>query len=788
LKKVADAVYGPGVVIVPTRGMVPLGALALVGVLFTGVGQAQEGDMPSAAAGTTTVSTALPASFEGPAPPVPPAVIARDGSARVTVRAVPVTTPLNIDGRLDEGVYRDAPSMSDFIQNNPVEGAPASEKTEVWLFFDRDHVYVVMRCWESRPDRLTATEMRRDNTRIVRDDNVAWLFDTFYDRRNGYAFEVSAAGGRIDGQVTNEGQLNLDWNPVWDVVVGRFEGGWAMEAALPFKSLRYRPGVAQVWGFQVRRNSRWRNETSYLTPLSAAQANRGHFRASLAATVVGLEAPSGSRNLEIKPYAIADLTTDFGAVPRVKNDFAGDAGIDLKYGITQNLTADFTVNPDFAQVEADEQQINLTRFSLFFPEKREFFLENQGTFGFGGVRTSGRQAGGTDTPVLFYSRRIGLSEGQAAPLRAGGRLTGRVGRFSLGLLNMQAPKDPLSGARSTSFSVVRVRRDLLRRSSIGAMFTGRSAREQGAGTNEAYGVDGAFGFFDNLAINTHWAMTRTNGLRGDDVSYHAQLDYTGDRYGAQLEHLFVGDHFNPEIGYVRRHDMRRSFAQFRFSPRPAALEAIRKLSWTGSFNYIENGAGRLDTRESNGEFSIELENSDLFTLGYATTYEFLPRPFPIADGVTLPVGGYAFAAGRVGYNFGSQRPVSGNLLVEFGDFFNGRKTAISVSRGRISFTSRISAEPVYAVNWVDLVQGAFTTHLVGTRATYTATPLMFASAFVQYNSSSDAVSANVRFRWEYQPGSELFVVYNEERDTLSRNFPALANRAVIIKVNRFIRF
>ena len=772
----------------PTRRRVPLRVLAaVVGTLLPGVGEARQDVAPPDGGETSIGSTALPVAFDGPAPPELPDVIARDG-ARVTVRAVPLPTPLTIDGRLDERVYTDIRPMSDFIQNNPVEGAPASEKTEVWLFFDDDNVYVVMRCWESQPDRLTATEMRRDNTRIVRDDNVAWLFDTFYDRRNGYAFEVSAAGGRMDGQITNEGQLNLDWNPVWDLVVERFDGGWALEAALPFQSLRYRPGVAQVWGFQVRRNSRWRNETSYLTPLSAAQANRGHFRASLAATVVGLEAPSGSRNLEIKPYAIADLTTDLGATPHVSNALGRDAGIDVKYGITQNLTADFTINPDFAQVEADEQQINLTRFSLFFPEKREFFLENQGTFGFAGVRTSGRQAGGTDTPVLFYSRRIGLAGGQVAPLRAGGRLTGRLGGFNVGILNMRSRDDQETGARAASFTVVRVRRDLLRRSSIGAIFTGRSAREEGPGTNEAYGVDGAFGFFDNLNINTHWATTRTNGLRGEDVSYHAQLDYAGDRYGAQLEHLFVGDHFNPEIGFVRRHDMRRSFGQFRFSPRPAAWAAVRKLSWTGSFNYVESGAGRLETREWNGEFGVELENSDLLTLGYTTTYEFLPRPFEIADAVTLPLGGYDFAGARVAYNFGSQRPVSGNLQVERGNFFNGRKTAISVSQGRISFTSRVSAEPVYSVNWVDLVQGSFTTHLAGARATFTATPLMFASALVQYNSSSDAVSANVRFRWEYQPGSELFVVFNEERDTRSRSFPGLTNRAVIVKVNRFFRF
>ena len=501
-----------------------------------------------------------------------------------------------------------------------------------------------------------------------------------------------------------------------------------------------------------------------------------------------MEIPAGSRLLEIKPYAISDLTTDLVGSPRISNEVGGDLGLDVKYGVTQNLTADFTFNSDFAQVEADEQQVNLTRFGLFFPEKREFFLENQGTFGFGGVATSGRQAGASDAPVLFYSRRIGLNQGRAVPIRAGGRLTGRIGRFSLGLLTIQSGDEAVSGAESTNFTVLRLKRDLLRRSSIGALFTGRSVSLEEDGSNEAYGVDGSFGFFDNLTINTHWARTRTPGLTDDDTSYRAQLAYAGDRYGAELEHLLVGGNFNPEIGFVRRHDMRRSFGLFRFSPRPLSIAGVRKFFWTGSVNYIENVAGRLETREVDGEFGIELENSDQFTVGYLNSYEFLPVDFEIADDVTLPVGGYDFAAGRLGYNFGSQRNVSGNVLVEFGQFFNGTKTAIGVRQGRVNITPQVSVEPSYSINWVDLDQGSFTTHLVGTRATYTVTPLMFTSALVQYNSSLDAVSANIRFRWEYQPGSELFVVFNEQRDTTSRRFPELTNRAFIVKINRLFRF
>ena len=352
--------------------------LGIIVLVFSHAGRAQQ-LVPS----TQGQPAGLPFPIQGPPPPVPPEVIARDTAGGVTVRAVRLAEPIRVDGRLNETVYSDVASMSDFIQNDPAEGEPATETTEVWILFDDDNVYVVARCWESRPERLVANEMRRDNVGIVFNDNFAWMFDTFYDRRNGVIFEVSAVGGRIDAQVTNEQQINLDWNPVWDVAVAKFEQGWAMEAAIPFKSLRYRPGVAQVWGFQARRINRWKNESSYLTPLSAAQANRGHFMASLAATLVGVEAPDGGRTLELKPYAIADLTSD--RARDISNDPSGDVGLDVKYGVTDGLVADLTVNTDFAQVEADEQQVNLTRFSLFFPEKREFFLENQGIFTFGGA-------------------------------------------------------------------------------------------------------------------------------------------------------------------------------------------------------------------------------------------------------------------------------------------------------------------------------------------------------------------------------------------------------------------
>ena len=758
-------------------------ALLMCGLL-AGMGQSEAGQ-EKAAAGSRE---AVPVGYDGPPPPVPPEVIARDAAGRVTVRAVRIKTPLSIDGRLDEAVYGEVPAISGLIQNEPMEGAPASEKTEVWFFYDRDTFYVVGKCWETHPERMVANEMRRDNMNIVQNDQFAFTLDTFYDRRNAFLFEIGAAGGRIDGQITNERQFTADWNPVWETVVGRFEGGWTVEAAVPFKSLRYQPGAAQVWGIQVRRMSKWRNEYAFLTEVPASAGTAGHFRVSLFATLVGLEAPAGGVNLEIKPYAITDLTTDHTVSPRISNDVGGDAGLDVKYGITQGLTADVTVNTDFAQVEADEEQVNLTRFSLFFPEKREFFLENAGTYGFGGAQSIGRSAGSSDAPILFYSRQIGLTGGREVPIRAGGRVTGRVGLFNVGVLNVQAGEDPVAGTRATNFSVIRVKRDLLRKSSIGVLFTGRSVSQSGVGSNEAYGIDGTFSFFDDLAINTYWARTRTDGLTTDDDSYRAQLNYTGDRYGVQVDHLAVGAGFNPEVGFARRRDMRKNYGFFRFSPRTTSSARVRKYSWTGSFNHIENGAGRLETRIWNGDFEVQFNNSDRFFVAYDANYEFLPQPFPIAQGVTLPVGGYDFAAARVGYDFGSQRNLSGELSAEHGSFFNGNKTTVRASQGRMNFGPQISVEPSVSINWVDLEQGSFTTRLVTTRVTYTVTPLMFTTALLQYNSGTDSVAVNVRLRWEYQPGSELFIVYNEQRDTLSRSFPDIENRAFIVKINRLFRF
>ena len=729
-----------------------------------------------------------------PPEPVAPAVITRDADGNVTVRAVRLTQPLRIDGALDERHYQDVLPMSDFVQVEPRPGQPATERTEVWVAFDDANLYLTAKAIDSDMARLVATEMRRDSTTMFQgNDVVTFVLDPFYDRRNALSFTINPIGGRSDTQVTNERQFSQDWNPVWTVKTGRFEGYWAVEAQIPFKSIRYGEGRYQVWGFNVARIKRSKNEMSTLSRVPPARGNASMMQTSFAATMVGLEAPRSGSPIDIKPYVTAGLDTNHAASPPLVNDPAAAVGLDVKYAVTQGLSGDFTWNTDFAQVEADEQQVNLTRFSLFFPEKREFFLENQGMFAFGGVQLGSNfnNSQNESAPIMFYSRRIGLNGSRIVPLEVGGRLTGRTGRYSIGIVNAYTGEEDESlpaPARDTNFSVVRLRGDVLRRSSVGVIATGRSVAQNGVGRNLAYGVDGLFTFYDNLTFNTYWARTESDKPGRDDISYRAQMDYNGDRYGLQLERLAVGDDFNPELGFLRRDNQVRDFVQARFSPRPRSMPSVRRFRYQAGLNYIENRQEVLESREQEGEFVIEFQNGDLFTAGYSDLYEYLPAPFLIAPGVVLPVGGYDFANGRVGFTLGRQRPLSTQALLEYGSFYNGTRTSLTFTQGRVSVTNALSIEPNYSLNKVSLDQGRFTTHLMGSRITYTVTPLMFASALVQYNSSTNSVSTNARLRWEYQPGSELFVVYNEDRDTLARGYPGLNTRALIVKVTRLFRY
>jgi hypothetical protein len=725
-----------------------------------------------------TATTAAGQAIDGPS-------VTRDAQGHATLRAFRITEPLRIDGQLDEAIYRLAPPASDFIDTEPVSGRPAEERTDLWVLFDDQNVYVVARCWESRPERRVSNEMRRDNGGVLRGDHFAVSLDTFFDRRSAVVLNINSVGGRMDGQVAAEGQYNGDWNPVWRAATADFDGGWSVEAVFPFKTLRYRDGREQTWGINARRRVIWNNEIAYLSSVPAGTSTNGTTRPALHGTLVGLQAPPAARNIELKPYTVGSVATDRTAAARRPNDLDGNIGLDAKYAITGSLTANFTVNTDFAQVEADEQQVNLTRFSLFFPEKREFFLENYGLFGFGGVPPTS-SAG--DVPILFYSRRIGLDNGREVPIRGGGRLVGQMGRFTVGVVNMESGRDDDAVATPTNFTAMRVKRDILRRSNVGLIFTNRSAGQLAAGESQTYGADATFGFFANLSMSAYWARTESGRHDADNQSYRGQINYNGDRYGLVAERLAVGSGFTPEVGFVRRADMRKSSTQLRFSPRPKRIRSVRKFNYSGSWARIDNGAGRRETETWEGKFSTEMQNTDTFEIAVGGDYEFIPRPFTIAPGVVIPVRGYQATTTSGGYNFGRQRRLSGNVTAQYGTFYSGHLTAIGVSQGRLNMSNQLSIEPTFSVNWVRLAQGSFTTRLTGSRITYTVTPQMFTSALVQYNSTTHSVSANVRLRWEYRPGSEFFVVYNDQRDTLTPGFPDTMNRAFVVKINRLLSF
>jgi hypothetical protein len=732
-----------------------------------------------------------PRTIDGSPAPVAPETITRDAAGRATVRAIRLSQPLEVDGRLDDAVYTAEPPFGGLIQVAPEAGAPATERSDVWVMYDDTHLYVTCRCWDQAPpDQWVVNERRRDTAGLRNNDHFGVGFDTFYDRRSGFMFYTNPLGARADYSVIDEGQSNTDWNPVWDVKTGQFEGGWIVEMAIPFKSLRYRSGPDRIWGLQLRRSIRRKNEWLYLTPVPAYLAGpQALNRVSSYGTVVGLDLPDASRNLDVKPYGIGGLTTDRLRTPPVSNDADGRAGVDVKYGVTANLTADLTVNTDFAQVEIDEQQVNLTRFSLFFPEKRDFFLDGRGMFDFarGGQATGGITNTADDTPYLFYSRRIGLNVGRVIPLDVGGRLTGKAGAYGIGAMVIRTGDEEVSATPPTTFTVLRVKRDVFRRSAIGVMFTDRSENLAGTGGNRGYGADAALSFFQNVRATAYIARTTTPGLDADDTSYQGQFDYLGDRYGAELEYLKVGPAFNPEVGFLRRTDFRKSSALLRFSPRPASWPSVRKLTWDARVDYFENTAGLVESREQRGRFIVELESSDELTLEAAQQFERLEEAFEVARGVFVAPGTYDFGSVTASYEMGQQRPVSGTVAVSHGSFYDGTITSAGFTSGRVVVSNQLSLEPSLTVNWLDLPGGPVTQVLARARADYAFTTRMFASALVQYNSTDRVFNSNLRFRWEYRPGSELFVVWTDERDTTGRG-PALRNRAFVVKMTRLFRF
>jgi hypothetical protein len=773
-------------------GRIWVGAWILV---VLGMGAQASGQQPVPGDTATSATAQAPAGPAAAGDPgaggdVPPllALVERRAADDVTVRAVRVDPSLRVDGVLDEPIYQRVAPLTDFIQQEPREGQLATEKTEAWILFDDESFYVAARLWDSQPAREVANELRRDNGNILGNENLTFVIDTLHDRRNGYLFQTNPLGALRDMTITDD-QQNSAWNGIWYVKTQRFEQGWTVEVAIPFKTLRYKGAGPQTWGINLRRLVKWKNEFSYLSLVPAALGTTGVSRMASAATVEGLETPAQSKNIELKPYGLASTTGLRRANGLLDSAVGGNGGLDAKYGLTRSLIFDATWRTDFAQVEEDLQQINLTRFSLFFPEKREFFIEGQGIFDFGGVQ-AGSSPG--DVPLLFYSRRIGLNQGQAIPVIGGGRLTGRAGAYSIGALNIHTENTPDAGAVQTGFSALRLKRNVLRRSNVGIMATHRQPA-RGLPASTSFGADATLLFRTSMNLTGFVARTDTPNRAGVPVtgySYRGRADYTTDRYGLSAEHLLIDPGFAPDVGFTRRTDVRRTFVQARFSPRPRRSRVVRKLTWQLSGEYVTDAAVRQrQTGEANALFRVDFQSSDQASIEHTREFEYLPAAFTVSPGVVVPQGDYDFQSTRLAYTMGQQRPISGRFSLATGTLYNGRRSDLTYS-GRWGLHPRMSVEPTATLNWVSLPYGTFNARLMGARFTVTPTPRMVISSLVQLNVDARTLTSSARLRWEYTGGSEVFFVYSDGRDTALRpgTSTTVQNRTLAFKVTRLFRF
>ncbi|UCC72946.1 MAG: carbohydrate binding family 9 domain-containing protein [Gemmatimonadota bacterium] len=715
----------------------------------------------------------------------------QDGSGRdvPTLRALRIEggLELRLDGALDEPAWQDVDRISGFRQQEPLEGEPATEDTEVRVLYDGEYLYIGVRAFDSEPDRIVGRQLERDASLGVSrfgpsgsDDAVEIILDTFHDRRNAYYFATNPQGVLVDGLITDESHdADLNWDAVWDVRAEKTPEGWTAEFQIPLRSIRF-PGQngEQVWGFNVQRVVARKNEQSLWTAWS--RENEGLTRVSRAGELTGLESLPGGLDLYVKPYVLGEAGRDYVEQPAGDVDLDGDIGLDAKLGLASGLVLDLTLNTDFAQVEADDEQIDLTRFRLFFPEKREFFLENAGIFQFG---TEGFGHWAPDI-LLFFSRRIGLAEGQTVPILGGARLTGRAGRQTIGLLNVVTGEEESLGAPLTNFAVGRVKRDVGQRSYIGAIVTSRL--EEGGVHNLTGGVDWNLWLSGPMVFEGFYA--RSSDSRpdtGDDYSWRATLDYTGDWLGWRVEHLEIGPEMEPGIGFIRRDDVAKTSGSLRLTPRPP-IDGLRKIDIRNELEYVASAATRKK-QDRRWEISIspELDSGD--ELDFEVSYQFqrLDEPDTIFSGVGVPRGDYEDWYYRVELSTSRARPVSVELGGGGGDFWDGDRWHVG---GELAFDSpHIGFALGYEHNDVDVPGGAFTTDLVRGRVKLAANTRLFGNALVQYNSQTGAFSANLRINWIHRPGSDLFIVFNERRDIVGSTWNP-ESRAFIVKLTYLIWF
>ncbi len=692
-----------------------------------------------------------------------------------------------IDGHLDEILWTSIEPIQTFTQVWPETGQPSTEPTQVRIAYDRDYLYFAFSNLDGSPSLIRAQNMERGG-RNDRDDHVYIGLDTYRDGRNAYLFEMNALGTQDDATITDEG-LTIDsfsWDAVFRSETVIDERGWSLEVAIPFRQLRFPEGDDLSFGLMLSRTINRKNER-VMWP--AIGLDRGSSFAALATVsqygvLSGLKDVRRGRNLEIKPYTIAggQQERESLALPTGDPNFTYDAGFDLKYGLTSNLTLDATVNTDFAQVEADNVQINLSRFSLFFPEKREFFLERSGLF----------EHGASGTTQTFFSRRIGLDEN----ILAGARLTGQVGRVSLGVLNIETGGDlgQILGDSSTNNTVARVRTDLTPGATVGGIVTNRS---DAFGYNRALGVDGLVRFGQN-SIVSGWA---TQVWDSDPGRSSAAGEVFGrlatDRVGGSLQLASVGRTYQPALGFVRRRDYRLARGAFFYRPQVSltALPSIRRIGADVDASGYWGLDGTLQSTEAELGGQVEFKGRDQVSGGIRHQFERLDAPFTIRAGQTVPVDDYSFVTAFARGETDSSRPLFVSGRIQGGGFFSGTRVELGASAGWRQ-SKHLALETSIGHSIIDLDQGDGTfTATVGSLSALTAfSRTLFGRTLIQYDNFSKQLRANLRLNWIHTPGSDLFVVFNtsyglvdEGEDLLDpRRTFVLRDRLYVVKLTYLV--
>ena len=716
--------------------------------------------------------------------------------------AVPTDDPPVIDGRLDEAVWGPAEPLTGFVQREPLEGRPGSERTEVRILFDDHAIYVGAWLHDREPEGIVFGETRRDASL---NDNDAFLivFDTYLDRQNGFVFGTTPAGIEYDGQVSNQGEggggggrgrqqassgagFNLNWDGSWEVATSRDGSGWYAEFRIPFSTLRYPREGEQSWGLNFARNIRRKNEELVWAPVPR-QFNL--YRVSLAGTLSGLQAPS-RRTLTVTPYTLGATLKDY-TVPAPELDANAELGADAKVGLTQSLTLDLTVNTDFAQAEVDDQQVNLTRFPLFFPEKRAFFLENAGTFAVGSGRTA----------ELFFSRRVGLTGGRVVPIQGGSRLTGRLGGVQIGLLNIQTDHldvfDPTLGtdvrvAPANNSGVVRAFKELGNRTRLGGIFVSRLNTDQTSDYNLTWGVDGALGIGQALTFTGWAAQTSTPGVGDGEYGFDFGGTYDTRDWQISSEYRQIGAEFNPELGFVNRRAYRFVSARVLRHVRTPSISWMRELRPHISWQEHWDLGGFTETRLVHIDNHFAFANGAFFQLpGFNITAEGLKEDFEIRPGIVIPAGTYDNLDWEFRFNTDRSAPLSISGGWAAGGFYNGTRigpNATLTYRVQDRFVASLS-ESYFDVR---LDQGRFTSSVTALRGVYSFTPRFYVQATVQYADdllrSTRDLGTNLQLGWLDTAGTGLYVVYNDAEHLGSMTRTGIARgptaRQLIIKYTR----